>query len=90
MTFVQITIRKTGTSVKIAQTMILVSWRVKGLSRSVKTLLGVKHMTSAQTTISKIGICLKTVQSMSLANERVRDFRLLRRTVQDVNSTTSV
>ena len=75
---------------RIAQTMIHVSWRVKGLSRSGKTLQGVKHMISAQTTISKIGICLKTVQSMSLANEKERDFRLLRRMVQDVKSTISV
>ena len=75
---------------RIAQTMIHVSWKVKGSSRSGKTLQGVKHMTSAQTTISKIGICLKTVQSMRLANERVKDFKLLRRMVRDVKSTTSV
>ena len=75
---------------RIAQIMIHVSWRVKGSSRSDKTLQGVKHTTSAQTTISKIGICLKTVQSMSLANVRVRDSRLLRRMAQDVKSTISV
>ena len=75
---------------KTAQTMILVSWRVKDSSRSGKTLQGVKHMTSAQTTISKIGICLRTVQITTLANERVRDSRLSRRMAQGVKSTISV
>ena len=75
---------------RTAQTMILVCWKVRGLSHSGKTLQGVKHMTSAQTTISKIGICLKTVQIITLANERVKDSRLSRRMAQGVKSTTSV
>ena len=74
---------------RTAQTMILVSWRVKGSSRSGKTLQGVNHMTSAQTTISKIGICLKTVQIITLANEKVKDSRLSRRMARGVKSTTS-
>ena len=75
---------------RTAQTMILVCWRVKGSSRSGKTLQGVKHMISAQTTISKIGICPKTVQIITLANERVRDSRHSRKMARGVKNTTSV